>query len=224
MRNAKDGNTRKNEILDIALALFGEKGYEKTTVEDILNRAGISKGAFYYYFETKEDVLRVLTMREVAKKIELTKKIVEDESLSAIDKLNKLIDEAQKINFAGLENRMKLYKAVKEYGNLELQQRMLDNGILLGTPLIQRILEQGIAEKTMNTDFPEEAAGLYIEMMNQYKAAIAKIWTEFEDKARVKTLLKKKTRFYQCLFERILEIKADRLLFLAIAAKYIDQL
>ena len=224
MRNAKDGTTRKNEILDITLALFGEKGYEKTTVEDILNRTGISKGTFYYYFETKEDVLKVLATREVEKKLALTGKIVEDESLSAIDKINKLISEAQRINFTDLENRMKIYKAVKEYGNLELQQRMHDHGILFGTPLIQRILEQGIAEKTMKTNFPEEVAGLYIEIMNQYKAAIAKMWIEIEDKAQIKTLLKKKTQFYQDLFERILEIKDGQLLFLETAFKYIDEL
>ncbi len=224
MRTAKDGNTRKNEILDVALGLFSEKGYEKATVEDILNRAGISKGAFYYYFEAKEDVLRVLTLREVEQKLELTRKIIEAQNLSAIDKINKLIDEAQKINFTRLEDRMKLYKAVTEYGNLEFQQRMLDQSILLGAPLIQKLLKQGIGEQTMNTDFPEEVAGLYIEMMNQYKAAIAKLWVECDDKTRLKVLLKKKSRFFQCLFERILEIQEGRLLFLEIASKYIDEL
>ena len=54
-----------------------------------------------------------------------------------------------------MENRMKIYKAVKEYGNLEFQQRILDNSILMGTPLIQRIFEQGINEKTMRRIIPE---------------------------------------------------------------------
>ena len=65
---------------------FGEKGYGKTTIEDILAKTGIPKGTFYYYFESKEDVLQILTWREVEKKLELTRKIVEDESLSAIAK------------------------------------------------------------------------------------------------------------------------------------------
>src|SRR3977135_3341974 len=44
----------RRQILDTALALFGERGFEETTIRDIAGRAGLSLGAAYYYFKSKE--------------------------------------------------------------------------------------------------------------------------------------------------------------------------
>lgn len=57
MRFSKKPDERKNEILDAAEMLFGTKGYSKTTNNDILNEVGIAKGTFYYYFQSKEEVM-----------------------------------------------------------------------------------------------------------------------------------------------------------------------
>jgi AcrR family transcriptional regulator len=50
----------KERILAAALALFGERGYVATSVDDIAARAGLTKGALYYYFHDKEDIARDL--------------------------------------------------------------------------------------------------------------------------------------------------------------------
>ena len=54
---------RKNLILDQAQRLFVERGFAATTVEDILNRAGIAKGTLYHHFSGKEDIMRQLIAR-----------------------------------------------------------------------------------------------------------------------------------------------------------------
>jgi AcrR family transcriptional regulator len=51
--------TRK-AIIDSALKLFGEKGYAVTSVQEITDAAGVTKGAFYHHFESKQDVLRLI--------------------------------------------------------------------------------------------------------------------------------------------------------------------
>lgn len=56
---------RPNEVLDAALDLFIEKGFASTRVEDIAKRAGISKGAVYLYFSSKEAILEGLVRRAV---------------------------------------------------------------------------------------------------------------------------------------------------------------
>ncbi len=57
---------RPDEILDAALAVFTERGFDAARVDDIASRAGISKGAVYLYFDSKEALLRGLIEREVA--------------------------------------------------------------------------------------------------------------------------------------------------------------
>jgi len=57
VRITKEYHVRKNELLDTAQELFFTQGYEQTTVETIIQKVGVSKGTFYYYFKSKEDLL-----------------------------------------------------------------------------------------------------------------------------------------------------------------------
>src|SRR5919198_906814 len=47
----------RRHILETALALFRERGFEETTIRDIARRAGLSLGAAYYYFNSKEAIV-----------------------------------------------------------------------------------------------------------------------------------------------------------------------
>lgn len=58
----KSGSTRER-ILDIALELFTERGYEKTSLRDISERLGTTKAALYYHFKSKADILLELHLR-----------------------------------------------------------------------------------------------------------------------------------------------------------------
>ena len=53
----------RERILDIALELFSEQGYDKTSLRDIAERLGTTKAALYYHFARKEDILLELHMR-----------------------------------------------------------------------------------------------------------------------------------------------------------------
>lgn len=54
-------NTTKKKISSIAWKLFYKQGYESTTVDQIINECGISKGNFYHYFSAKDDLLNTLS-------------------------------------------------------------------------------------------------------------------------------------------------------------------
>ncbi len=57
-RLTSQGAERKQQLLDQATALFNERGYRETRVIDIVDRAGVAKGLFYWYFENKEALFR----------------------------------------------------------------------------------------------------------------------------------------------------------------------
>jgi AcrR family transcriptional regulator len=48
------------EILDVAAELFGDRGYDATSLREIAERLGISKAALYYHFPSKQEILRAL--------------------------------------------------------------------------------------------------------------------------------------------------------------------
>jgi AcrR family transcriptional regulator len=56
-------SSTRERILDIALELFTEQGYDKTSLRDIAERLGTTKAALYYHFERKEDILLELHLR-----------------------------------------------------------------------------------------------------------------------------------------------------------------
>lgn len=60
MRVTKDPQIRRKEIIDAARDLFIEKGYENTSIDDIVRRVSVAKGLFYYYFPKKESILAAI--------------------------------------------------------------------------------------------------------------------------------------------------------------------
>ncbi|MGQ4513208.1 TetR family transcriptional regulator [Streptomyces sp. DW26H14] len=61
------GDLREQAILDTAEALLDTEGFEQMTVEAIANGAGISRGALYFYFGSKQDVLAALVVRTMSR-------------------------------------------------------------------------------------------------------------------------------------------------------------
>jgi AcrR family transcriptional regulator len=60
---AADAGTTKERILDVALDLFIEQGFDKTSLRQIAEKLGFSKAALYYHFASKDDILMALHLR-----------------------------------------------------------------------------------------------------------------------------------------------------------------
>ena len=71
-RLTSQGIERKQQLLDAAADLFAAKGYTNTRIIDICDRAGVAKGLFYWYFETKESLFAELvrSMRQRLRRVQ----------------------------------------------------------------------------------------------------------------------------------------------------------
>ncbi len=79
------------DILRVAKELFYELGYEKTTIHNIAERCGLSKGALYHHFKSKEEVLKRICYRHYIYLKETFLPIVEDPAPSMIEKLRRIM-------------------------------------------------------------------------------------------------------------------------------------
>lgn len=70
MRVKKHPEIRSGELLDCAQRLFFAHGYNHTTINDIIREAGVSKGAFYHYFPSKEALLEAFAARLARESLE----------------------------------------------------------------------------------------------------------------------------------------------------------
>src|SRR6188508_718730 len=75
-RRRKDA--RPQEILEAALAAFAERGFAAARMDDIAERARVSKGTIYLYFESKEAVFRALIQETLAKRVSDFAAVVRD--------------------------------------------------------------------------------------------------------------------------------------------------
>jgi AcrR family transcriptional regulator len=77
-RKKKVSNPEKTRqaIIDAGVALFNEYGYHATAVRDVVERAGITKGAFYHHFDSKETLLRFIHQEYLDYQLEIFGEVV----------------------------------------------------------------------------------------------------------------------------------------------------
>ncbi|WP_141505123.1 TetR/AcrR family transcriptional regulator [Paenibacillus luteus] len=159
MRTLKEPEERKNEIMDTAEALFHSKGYDKTTINDILKEIGIAKGTFYYYFKSKEEVMDAIVVRIVDSGVLAAKAIAANTSLTVHEKfLYIMLAQKPPSN----STKSQLIEAMHDVNNAQMHQKSLSETVRKLTPILQEVTEQGIQENLFATPYPKEAIELLL--------------------------------------------------------------
>ncbi len=84
--------TRPQELLDAALALFVEKGFAATRAEEVAQRAGVSKGTLYLYYESKEDLFKAMVRQNLGSLIAEGQELVDGFEGSSAELLGMLVN------------------------------------------------------------------------------------------------------------------------------------
>ena len=153
MRTVKKGEVRRNEILDQAERLFVGKGYEQATVADILAAVGVGKGTFYYYFQSKEEVLDAIIRRRCDKSVGRAAQVAADPGLRAEEKLLQVMLAQQ----AADEVEEGMIDVLHEASNAQMHQKSLLLVLEKLAPVLRGVVEQGIREGVFATDYPGES-------------------------------------------------------------------
>ncbi|MBN1130203.1 MAG: TetR/AcrR family transcriptional regulator [Chitinispirillaceae bacterium] len=180
-REYKKDGIRKEEILEIAQKLFVEKGYEATSIEAILSQAGISKGAFYYYFKSKEELIDALISAMSGQIGAALARIMDDATLDVFQKLRAIHDTSRSIKIRN-KDLLKMYMVlVNRQGNDKLRRKMDDQMQHTTLPVYRRIIKQGIREGAFDTPSAEFAAEMIICMAQRLYDMIWKLFVELDD-------------------------------------------
>ena len=157
-RLPKNQNTRRNDILDAAQRLIYTKGYEQMTVQDILNALGISKGAFYHYFDSKSALLEAFIERITDEALPMLIPIVEAPSLSASAKLDRFFSTTNQWKIERKALMLELLRVWQADENAIVRQKLLAMSTRRIVPLLARIIQQGVQEGSMSPAYPEYAS------------------------------------------------------------------
>jgi len=199
MRTIKEPEIRKGEILDAAEKLFVTKGYDDTTINDILEMVKIAKGTFYYHFKSKEDVLDGIVKRQIDTGLKKAQAIASDPQLRVEEKMLMVIL-AQKLQKPVQEEILPI---IHEPANALLHQKILSEYVLRLSPILTKIIQEGISQKIFSTKYPRESieilltAGIVIFDTAYFR------WTQKEQTQRVAAFI--------CAIERLVGAKPGKL-------------
>jgi AcrR family transcriptional regulator len=166
--NQEEYEIRRNEILDAAQLLVYTKGYEQMSIQDILAGVKISKGAFYHYFNSKQALLEALIERMAKQVLELMTPIVQDEHLTATEKLKRIFDVAARWKTARREYLLTLVNVWYADNNAVLRLKTQAAVLPQIAPLITTIIQQGVSEGTFHTAFPEQVSGIIFSLLQSF--------------------------------------------------------
>ena len=153
----KKGERRKQELLQIAYRMFLQKGYEETSVDEIISQAGIAKGTYYYYFETKEQMLEEVIGMMIGQEIQAAEQILQTD----LPVPQKIVGIITSLRPATAESPIE--EALMKPENIIMHGKIQKKLIESVTPLLSEVVEEGIAEGIFACDhIPERVRMLLV--------------------------------------------------------------
>ena len=151
------------KILEVSLALFNEKGYEKTTIQDIVNALGMSKGAIYHHFKSKDEIIEALSERcyHNDTQMELLR--------NASDKTG--IEKLRAIIYRQIQNEEKKQIdtiSINLWKNPKIFMSGMAENLSVNSQIVERILEKGMADGSIRQQDPLCAAQVLMLLLNYW--------------------------------------------------------
>ena len=192
----------RDQLLDTALDMFYLAGYESTSINAIIGKVGVSKGAFYHYFASKEAVLGTLCQRYTARQLATIESVAADQSLPATDKLIQVMLELSSERTRDNAGYAKIYALLQRNSHTETVRQALKDFNAQGQALYLQVIKQGINEGSFTTNYPTELAELYVHLINVMKRSLQET---------APGLISSKLLFYEDTLYRLLGAKAGSL-------------
>ena len=183
-RNRNPHETRK-KILEVSKDLFLKKGFDNTSIQDIINGlGGLTKGVIYHHFESKQEILQSI-IKENNQEI-LNYNWRGDTGLEKIQ--NSLMDA-----FSNFEQQRLVYSASIKLRSPRLLGEQYISLFSDFLPEIRERVYEGVKDESIKTEYPDELADLIVLTLN--------IWIGFQISVYSVEELKRKMKFIKLSFD-----------------------
>ena len=161
----------RDQLIHAALVLFDTNGYPRTSVEDIVAKAKVTKGAFYHHFSSKEEVLEIIHNVYVESQIELCTRII-SEDLNPREKLRELA-RATITNLNQYRAHVSVYMQDRRFLTDQRKKNVLEKRSEIDK-LFNSIIEDGVRSGYFRTDVSPKLItfgiiGMYAWVINWWK-------------------------------------------------------
>ena len=168
-------------ILDTASTLFLQKGYDKTTLQDIIDATKLSKGAIYHHFASKEAILIAVVDRMGDFNSAVLAEIRDKKGLTGAEKLRQLFRTAVRLSFqGGIVNMLPFLIENPKFMALQMESILNEAAPCYALP----ILREGIADGSIHADYPEQLAEVLLLLSDLWLHPVLRPSTPEQVRAR----------------------------------------
>ena len=178
--------SKKEQILDVSLSLFLEKGYDNTSISDILSNLNIARGTLYYHLESKEAIMDEIIERSIKSVIEEAKGIVFREGLPVHEKMFTLFSSTSMRRLSGREL---MIDYLNQPQNALLHEKINRSFIQKIVPILGDIIKEGVEEGTFINAYPYESAEMILVIIIGFMDVYYEKMDENDIKHRTESLL-----------------------------------
>jgi AcrR family transcriptional regulator len=207
-RIVKHPDVRRSEILDVAQRHFYRKGYEQTSVQDIITEIGIAKGTFYHYFSSKLDLLDAVIERMIDQTLQSLKPMVADDQLSALEKLERFFGDLADWKVENIAFFLDFVHIWYKDENAILRHKVRVASVKSTLPLLTQIIEQGITEGIFATEHPADIAEIVLQIGQPLSDTLVKIIVNEAHNDDTLAIIERKIIVYHQAIERVLNAPA----------------
>jgi AcrR family transcriptional regulator len=174
-RVTKAPDERRSELIAAAQTLFYTKGYESTSVSDIVKAVGVAKGTFYYYFDSKVEILEALVAELTEQALAVMRTIIGEQTLTAQEKWQRTFQTTAAWKTDRKGALLAILKIMYSSENILLRHKIKQAQLQAVAPEIAKIIEQGIIEGVFETDYVEESAEIAYAIMGSASDFLANL-------------------------------------------------
>ncbi len=151
------------QILNISTTLFIENGYEKTTIQDIIDKLKMSKGAIYHHFKSKEEILEAVINRRSIYAREMLDNLVQNtKAENTKEKIKKILYEiAADAEIHAIDTILCSQIKNPQFVVAGLQGTVNDDA-----SFISKLFMEGVLDGSIETDYPIECAEIFMLLLN----------------------------------------------------------
>ena len=163
MQRKKNPEQTIESIITVSEKLFLEKGYEKTSIQDIMNATGMSKGTIFHHFKSKEDILNAVFAKQADESEQIIKEwLMELKHLKAREKIMIVIER----NFD--DKRLRRLDSIMYslVSNPRFVVAAMNDAVNTSGPVLASLFREGLKDGSIKTEFPDECAEVFFLLLS----------------------------------------------------------
>lgn len=187
--------------------MFYKNGFENTSIEAIVKQAGLSKGAFFHYFGSKQALLEAIAEKYTDEIFRIMRKIADQPGLDAAEKFNKIIVQGKRHKITHSREYKKVGLILYDHRNIRFQHQILDRMTEKTIPPIEQIIRQGVKEGVFEVEYAEETADAFVRFLFMMREPLMKLMKSDIKADDFAQIIERKIRFFENIMNRILGAK-----------------